>query len=955
MEQSEKDNEINELLEKAIEHMLNEEEAQAEIIVNSILERDPESLDAHLLKSKLLPFRDETRLDHIRFILDRNISYQIPHQLTYKRFDHVEDFLLHLQIKSHEVQDKNEEEYQKILNEYIGYASRLLAANVTIPELDDFARILMDCYRFEEVINIGYFLSGDKKAKDIGWPGLEFSKGHNDLDIMDTVIMDAFFESKKYEEGCTWIHKCLLLKNTSHFRWYLLGEALAWLGYPEETVRAWIIAVEKGSFTIREHDTFEKLSNMVCDSDYEEKDKLHSLLYYAKSKLPPEKMGVLEELNSLVYSSMNNDDKPVPSIKFMEDKLGIKLEEPPLHRNYLHDRLHLGKRSSSPIVQEVISTIDKHIGNDSGAREIKIPQTVSQKVKVAVGEGPSLEQSVKLNQFGINVTELARKGEVPPVIGRDREIDRMVRILARSEKNNPVLLGEAGVGKTAVVYGLAQRIAKNNVPEVLKNKIIVELNVGALVAGTTYRGDFEQRMTDIIKEMRNNPEIILFIDEFHTLIGAGDSKGQMDASNILKPALTSGEIRLIGATTSREYSKYIEPDAAFERRFSPIYLNEVSQQVTFSVIKVRVPFWEKHHNVKIPESILKLAIHLTDQHIKHRHFPDKAIDLMDEACALARIVSIKDKNATVTLEHNHLKKIIDQWLGATTIKGLIPENFLEKIEQMFTEHIIGHKNLIKELCHFIVDEKLGLNISRLPRVLYFYGFPDSGKTECAKTISKVLWPDEQDRFLYLDMSLYNDPSDLNRLIGAPGGTIGSEDGGRLSSYISRNPFSVVYLHNFHKAHERLIRFFAGLFREGLFSDGTAKTIYAANTIFILSSTIYGNGKRIGFMNGHDKVTENLLPVHKSIPDLVRALDIPSDILHFVKYFYFFNKINDEELGKLIKKKIEIIANQPSIRERKIIFDDKLVNEIIDEYNGQPQERLNLRGLLQKKVYQTIDL
>lgn len=948
MDESEKKEKISELIQLAIEHINNKNEDEARPLVNQVLELDPDSLDGHMLASELLPFMDEARYQHLKFVLDHNIKYEVPRDLTYKRYDHVDSFLSFLKIKSHHV-ERDGDEYNSILNEYIDYTVKLLAANVNIPEIVDFVEVLNDCDRFEDIINIGYFLLGEKTAADLGWPGLGFSKKYNDLEILDTTIMDAFFESKRYEEGCCWMLKCLKDNMKDHFRWYFIGETLLWLGYPEETARAWIIAREKGNFIITEDETFETLSKMVCDNEYEEKEDLHSKLFGLRDNIPPEKKGDYEEIMNLVYRALDDEDSAVPSVKYIEDKLGVKLEEKTKRHRWHRTRLHLGPKSSHPIIQEIIETIDSYIAENNKVTLINTSVNNVAPVKVAVGAGFPAE-AVTLGQFGINVTEQARKGETPPIMGRDREIERMVRILSRSEKNNPVLLGEAGVGKTAVVYGLAQRIVTEDVPDVLKNKSIIELNMGALVAGTTYRGDFEQRMNNIITEMRNNPDIILFIDEFHTLIGAGDSHGQMDASNILKPALSTGNFRLIGATTSREYSKSIENDAAFERRFSPVYLNEVSAQITFSVIKARVPLWKKHHNVEISDTILRSAILLTDQHIKHRHFPDKAIDLIDEACAMARILSVSEDNGHVELQQEHLKKIIGQWTGATTIKGLIPENFERKIKDQLHEYIVGQREIIEELCTLVVDEKLGLNIARLPRVLYFYGLPDTGKTECAKALSKILWPEEQERFLHLDLGMFNDLSDLNRLIGAPTGTVGSEEGGRLSVFLSRNPYSIIYLYNFHKAHERIIRFFAGIFREGLFSDGAAKTIYAGNVIFVLSSTVHGNGYKIGFNKNHDQVN-NTSSVNKFIPDIIRSFEMPSEIFHFVKSFYFFNELSEEDLKELVERKIRVIKNQPSMRERMTHYNPRVIQKLVQSYKYQPHETRNLRGLLQKYIYE----
>ena len=957
MNHAEKDEKIKLLVEQAAAHINDNEEEPAKVLIKELLELDPDSLDGHILAAEVAPFSSNERYLHFKFVMDHDLTHEAPYELNYNKREFVKDFIRQLQIRLYDAKRKGK--LEELHDEIIYYSTRILAAGKGIPEIYDFVSVLLEKFRFDDVINIGLFLSAEKTAQEIGWPGLEQSKNRDNLGEIYAPVMSAYFESKRYLEGCRWIYKCLLNNQKEHLLWYLTGETLAWLGYPEETARIWIIAVEKGNYIIGEDRTFDTLASMVADPDYAEKNKLFIQFYYLKETLPDELADAYDEINKVFSQALTYPDKPAPSKKYIEKKLGVKLEDSDTQKHlrfFRNTRLHVAQvRSSDPIIKEIIQFIDETTGNGSESPVVnstEVDKTAREKKeKVAIG-GPSMadEVGVTLAQFGINITQQARKGNMPPIIGRDREIDRMVRILARSEKNNPVLLGEAGVGKTAAVYGLAQRIVAGNVPDVLKNKTIIELNMGALVAGTTYRGDFEQRMNNIIKEMRESPDVVLFIDEFHTVIGAGDSRGQLDASNILKPALSSGEMRLIGATTSREYSRSIENDAALERRFSPVYLNEISQQLTLAVLKARVPFWKMHHHVEIPDDMLHTAIHLTEQHVKHRHFPDKAIDLIDEACALARISVTAENDDAVTLKPEHVKKIIDQWTGATAIKGLFESNYMGVIEQQLHDHVVGHASVLKELSIIVADEKLGLYMAKIPRVLYFYGTRDTGKTECAQALSKALWPGEKDRFLYIDMEVLDNPSDLNRIMGAPRGTIGSEEGGRLAIQISRNPYTLVYLYNFHKAHERIIRFFVNLFREGLFSDGAGRTIYAGNALFVLSATIQGNGKKIGFTNGSHATVYHGPQGNNPVSEMLLNLTLPNELFHFVKATYFFNELNDTELRELINRKVTAIKNQPGIRELNPRIDDRLLDDLLTAYKQQPYAERNLRGLLQKLVY-----
>jgi ATP-dependent Clp protease ATP-binding subunit ClpC len=952
----EQNKKLKTLIKKAVELLNDQKHEEAKPFADEILQIDPDSADGHIIAAYASINSDEDAYYHFKFVMDRDLNHIDPVKTGYPQ-PYVAYFFNDLVIRSYH--QKDEDSKKVIYDEILDYSIRLLTAGHPVPRIEELMEALERNDRFDDIINLGFFLTNDKTAAEIGWPGLDRCSTFNKLESVQTPVLFAFLKTKRYEEGCQWIFKCLMKKPDEFYLWYQMGMTLAWLGHPGETARAWIIAVEKGFYYINQGEIFSTLASIVADPDYPEKEKLFLQFYHLGKKIPEELKEIYDEIYSAFSVALRYPDKPVPLKKYIEEKLGMELKDdrPGRYNRWSgDDLLYVAPEPGKyPIVQEIIDMMDQHIGSGNsktGNNVRRKPGVVNQnKDKVLVGSAPSEPVAITLSQFGINITEQVRKGEIPPIIGRDREIERMVRILARSEKNNPVLLGEAGVGKTAAVYGLAQRIVSGDVPEVLKNKTLIELNVGSLVAGTTYRGDFEERMNNILNEMREDPNKILFIDEFHTLIGAGDSKGQLDASNILKPALSSGEIRLIGATTSREYSRSIEHDAAFERRFSPVWLNEISQQVTYAILRARVPFWKEHHHVLIPHEILKASIQLTEQYIKHRHFPDKAIEMIDEACALARISSITADNESVILTQEHMKKVCNEWIGATGVRSRFAANFTEIIEQQLQAQVVGHPQVLKSLSMMVTDEKLGLFISKLPRVLYFYGLSDTGKTECARILAKVLWPGEKERFVYIDMELFEQPSDLNRLVGAPIGTIGSEEGGRLSTPLGQQPFSLIYLRNFHKAHDRIIRFFVNLFKEGLFSDGNGRTIYCGNVIFILSATVEAQAYKIGYNPA--KSTQATMPWEDNIPDALGSLKLPKELFHFVKETFYFNELTEPELRMLIERKINAIIKQPGIKELEPHFDESLVENIIRQYMQQPPSSRNLRGMLQKYVYPAI--
>ena len=522
--------------------------------------------------------------------------------------------------------------------------------------------------------------------------------------------------------------------------------------------------------------------------------------------------------------------------------------------------------------------------------------------------------SVKqLEGFGIDLTELAAKGQLDPVIGREEEIERVMQVLVRRKKNNPVLIGEPGVGKTAIVEGLAQRIVAGEVPEILKNKTIFSLDVAALVAGTKYRGEFEKRMKKLLQIVTRDKNIILFIDEIHTIVGAGSAEGAVDAANILKPALSRGEIKCIGATTPDEYRKYIEKDAALERRFQKIFVREPTEEETLDILKGLRHKYESHHRVKYSDAALEAAVYLSKRYITDHYLPDKAIDVIDEAGARARLkifimppklkalknqleaiksekelavlnqdyekaAALKEKERELELEY---RKRYSEWrkraetmiatVDADDIAGVvsswtgIPLRKLEeaeaekllRLEEALHERIVGQDEAIKAVARAIRRARSGLKDPRKPiGVFMFLGPTGVGKTELAKALAEYLFGDEK-ALLRFDMSEYMERFSVSRLIGAPPGYVGYEEGGTLTEKVRRRPFSVILFDEIEKAHPDVFNLLLQIMDDGRLTDSQGHEVDFRNTIIIMTSnlggTIINKTKRsLGFVSGEDQ-------------------------------------------------------------------------------------------------------
>jgi ATP-dependent Clp protease ATP-binding subunit ClpC len=498
-----------------------------------------------------------------------------------------------------------------------------------------------------------------------------------------------------------------------------------------------------------------------------------------------------------------------------------------------------------------------------------------------------------LDQFGRDLTELARKNQLDPVIGREMEIERVIQILSRRTKNNPALIGEPGVGKTAIAEGLAQQIILGNIPESLLNKRVLTLDMGALVAGTKYRGEFEERLKKILDEIRSSREVVLFIDELHTLVGAGAAEGAIDAANILKPALARGEIQCIGATTHNEYPKYIEKDAALERRFQPVFVDQPTLEETIDILHGIKALYEKHHRVTITEAAVKSAAVLSDRYVSDRALPDKAIDLIDEASARVRMkltttpddlkelqkdikslqadkedaiahqdyetaASIRDKEKKLKekyaqkeqtwrdklgetvpeVSEEHIAQIVAAWTGVP-VSRLVEEETsrLLRMEEELHKRVVGQEDAIQTVSQAVRRARAGLKDPRRPIGSFiFLGPTGVGKTELARALAEYMF-DTEDALIRLDMSEFMERHTTARLVGSPPGYVGYDEGGQLTEAVRRRPYSVILFDEIEKAHPEVFNMLLQILEDGRLSDAKGKVVNFANTLLVMTSNL----------------------------------------------------------------------------------------------------------------------
>ena len=609
----------------------------------------------------------------------------------------------------------------------------------------------------------------------------------------------------------------------------------------------------------------------------------------------------------------------------------------------------------------------------------------------------------EIEKYGTNLTQKAREGKIDPVIGRKKEIDKIIQVLSRRTKNNPVLIGEPGVGKSAVVEGLAQAIVNNQVPDLLKNKIVFSLDLASMVAGSKYRGDFEERLKNAINEIKASGNIILFIDEIHQLVGAGStSDGNMDAANILKPMLARGELQTIGATTLEEYRKYIEKDAALERRFTPVQVDEPSVEDTIEILRGLRDKYEAHHKVVITDEAIIAAATLSDRYITDRYLPDKAIDLIDEAASRARLNSYntpaavkeledklkrlsqekqkaaKDENyglAQKLLEEmngvqqeiaaakkdwkggsntnaasigsDEIAQIVSGWTGVPVTKLTEAESEkLLHLEENLHKRIIGQDEAVSAVARAIRRARAGLNEPNKPIGSFIFVGPTGvGKTDLAKALAECMFGDEK-LMVRLDMSEFMEKHTVSKLIGAPPGYVGYDDnnGGQLTEKIRRKPYSVVLFDEIEKAHPDVFNILLQILDDGRLTDSKGRVINFKNTIIIMTSNVgAGQIKKMSNFGFRTEDDDGYVDMRENIMDALREQFKP-EFLNRLDDIIIFRKLTREEQGKICEKIIEGLSEKLKVKNITLNITraamDKLLEEgYSEEYGARPMKRV----------------
>jgi ATP-dependent Clp protease ATP-binding subunit ClpC len=618
------------------------------------------------------------------------------------------------------------------------------------------------------------------------------------------------------------------------------------------------------------------------------------------------------------------------------------------------------------------------------------PQSLRQQVVKVVGKGAQEGRAERqtttpqLDKYSRDLSELARQGKLDPVIGRSKEIETTIEILARRTKNNPVLIGEPGVGKTAIVEGLAQRILSGNVPQVLQDKRVVEVNLNAMVAGSKYRGEFEERIKAVLDEIvAHQDELIIFIDELHTVVGAGQGGGEggLDVSNVIKPSLARGELHLIGATTLNEYQKYIEKDAALERRFQPVFVPEPTVEQTIEILRGLRDKYEAHHRVKISDEAIIAATELSDRYIANRYLPDKAIDLVDQAASRVRIgadtfsneisaldeeIARRKRELEYAVNHKQMDKaknieketkklsdkkenLTDKWQAqkGVTSKEVRPEHIAQvvssitgipvteltqeekekllRMEQRLHERVIGQDEAVEAVSDAIRMSRAGLTEGNRPiATMLFLGPTGVGKTELTKALAWVVFGDEE-ALIRIDMSEYMERHSVSRLIGAPPGYVGYDEGGQLTEAVRRRPYSVLLLDEIEKAHPDVHNILLQVFDDGRLTDGKGRIVDFSNTIIIATSNI-----------GAHVIHENLLVEksrRKSYEQLKEQLMLilrdhfRPEFLNRLDEIIIFEALDQEQIKQIVGLQLERVKRTARGQGIELVFDTSVINHL----------------------------
>ncbi len=591
-----------------------------------------------------------------------------------------------------------------------------------------------------------------------------------------------------------------------------------------------------------------------------------------------------------------------------------------------------------------------------------------------------------LNQYGRDLTQMAKDNKFDPVVGRQKEVQRVMQVLSRRTKNNPCLIGEPGVGKTAVVEGLAQLIASGNVPELMKNKRIVSLELSGMIAGAKYRGEFEERIKKAMEEVERNRNIILFIDEIHTLIGAGAAEGAMDAANILKPALSRGLIQLIGATTMNEYRKYIEKDAALERRFQPIIVDEPDTEETYRILEGIRDKYESHHNVTILDEALKAAVTLSHRYINDRFLPDKAIDLIDEAASRKRLQTYtltpdiknledrleslrtekeaainnqefekaaklrdeekklredlnaqkeawkKDTIKADTVTEEDIAAVVSAWTGIPVTKlGEDESKRLLNLEKVLHERVVGQNDAVVSVSKAVRRGRIGLKDPKRPIGSFiFLGPTGVGKTELSKALAEALFGDEK-ALIRVDMSEYMEKHSVSRMVGSPPGYVGYDDGGQLTEKVRRKPYSVILFDEIEKAHPDVFNILLQIMEDGRLTDSRGRVVDFKNTVIIMTSNVGARNitepKRLGFTDSSDM--EKYEDMRKSVMEELKKMFRP-EFLNRVDDIIVFQPLTKPEIKQIAGLLLEQLKRRSAENEIMLTFDESVLDFVADK-------------------------
>ncbi|AND86155.1 AAA domain-containing protein [Clostridium tyrobutyricum] len=619
------------------------------------------------------------------------------------------------------------------------------------------------------------------------------------------------------------------------------------------------------------------------------------------------------------------------------------------------------------------------------------------------------EPTPTLDQFGRDLTDMAKEGKLDPVIGREKETQRVLEILSRRTKNNPCLIGDPGVGKTAIAEGLAEKIVASNIPELLRDKRVVTLDLSSMIAGSKYRGEFEERLKKVMEEIRKSGNVILFIDEIHTIIGAGAAEGAIDASNILKPALARGEIQCIGATTIDEYRKYIEKDSALERRFQPIMVGEPTKKEAVLILKGLRDKYEAHHRVKITDEAIYAAVNMSDRYITDRYLPDKAIDLIDEACAKLRIqnliappdvkkiegdlekitkekedsirvqdfekaAKLRDKEKTLkdklqgmktnwktekevsnlNVTEDHIASVVSQWTNIPVKKLTEKESErLLKLEDILHKRVIGQEEAVKAISRAVRRARVGLKDPKRPIGSFiFLGPTGVGKTELSKALAEAMFGDENN-MIRIDMSEYMEKHTVSRLVGSPPGYVGYDEGGQLTEKVRRNPYSVVLFDEIEKAHPEIFNILLQILEDGRLTDGKGKTVNFKNTIIIMTSNVGASTikkqKYMGFsLDDGDTSKTDYDNMKENIMEELKNSFRP-EFLNRIDDIIVFRKLRKEDLNEIVRLMLKEVSTRLESQGIQIGFTEEAENSLAKEGFDITYGARPLRRIITKTV------